>query len=1096
MKYIFYISFLCFVSGSFAQQIKFENFQQEFFIENKGQWAEDLRYMLEYPGTEVLVGNNKIGYVLTNEEDLNQHNQHEHFTTTHEKVSEPGIIHQHYVEVAFNNANPFPIITGFEKEITKINYLIGNEEDRWATDIRPSKGILYEELYERTDLKFYAGDKGLKYEFIVKPGGKPKDISFTYSGADELYLDADGKLHIRTSLGDFYEEPPYVYQEIKGEIYPIPARFKLKKNTVSFDLQAPHNDNFDLIIDPQLIFCSYSGSRADNWGNTACVDLDGSLYSGGTVFPSNGGIGRRYRDEPSGFPTTPGAFQTRFQGGNTDIGILKFDSTGTSLLYATYLGGNDTELPSSMVADKDGFLYVLGVTSSFDYPVSTSTYDRSFNGGSPLDAGDLINGHTFRNGVDLVITKLNQSGTAIVSSTFVGGSGNEGILEYSRGLANNYGDHLRGDINVTDDGFIYVASSTTGSFPVKNAIQSTYGGGGTDALAFKMTDDLSTMVWATYLGGVSDDGSYGLTLDADNNVYVTGGTRSSNFPTTAGAYRTNALGNVDGFVSLIDKDGNTLMSSTRLGTSSFDQAYFVQLDDEGSPHILGQTKGVYSVTPGVYSNLFSGIFIHKLSPDLSSSIWSTVVGSGSFVPDISPTAFLVNECGNILLSGWGGLLNSGYNGGNTNGMPVTENAFRSGTDGNDFYLMSLSKNAEELLYATFFGAAGGAADHVDGGTSRFDKRGIVYQSICASCGGDGKSTTDPSRLPTFPDNVVSATNRSFGCNNGVFKFDLSNLRADFEVEDTCTEKSVIFKNLSLAGVEFIWDFGDGNKYETNTKETVYHTYAEYGTYEACLIAIDEATCKKADTLCKTLYVVFPDDNRYFQDTVCVGESIQLEVTRDPSGTKDYLWLPPDYLDDNTKETPVSTPLEDIKYIVEITDTSGCVQKDSLDLYVDEIIPDFKVQVLGNCQGLPKVCINNNIKGFNPKTYEWKSGTWTSTDDAPCHVFDDYGVKNFEISIATPYCSLDTTASVTLEEVEIPNIFTPNADSKNDVFFISGLNDSGDWSVQIFNRWGNQVFMDEEYSNNWSAENQNDGVYYYRVVSPEGKECKGWVQVIR
>ena len=164
---------------------------------------------------------------------------------------------------------------------------------------------------------------------------------------------------------------------------------------------------------------------------------------------------------------------------------------------------------------------------------------------------------------------------------------------------------------------------------------------------------------------------------------------SADFPVSSGAYDMEFGGDVDGYLAAISNDGSTLLASTFLGTNEYDQSYFLDLDPDGNVYAFGQTRGVYPVTDTVYSNPLSGQFLHKLSPDLSTSLLSTVVGSGSGIPDISPTAFLVNECGNIFLSGWGGDINGmvpKYNGGNTFNLPITAEAYQRNTDGSDFYL--------------------------------------------------------------------------------------------------------------------------------------------------------------------------------------------------------------------------------------------------------------------------------------------------------------------------------------------------------------------------------------------------------------------------
>jgi hypothetical protein len=205
-----------------------------------------------------------------------------------------------------------------------------------------------------------------------------------------------------------------------------------------------------------------------------------------------------------------------------------------------------------------------------------------------------------------------------------------------------------------------------------------------------------------------------------------------NFPVTPGAISTTYNGGItDGFVSKLKNDGTSILNSTFVGTAAYDQTFFIQLDKDFDVYIVGQTLGVMPVSGGVYSNANSGQYIWKMTNDLSAQIFTTIFGNGNNSINISPSAFLVDYCENIYVSGWGGHILQGVP---TNNMPLTANAIQSTTDGFNFYLFVLSTNATSLLYATYFGGAQ-SQEHVDGGTSRFDKKGIIYQSVCAGCPG-------------------------------------------------------------------------------------------------------------------------------------------------------------------------------------------------------------------------------------------------------------------------------------------------------------------------------------------------------------------------
>ena len=387
----------------------------------------------------------------------------------------------------------------------------------------------------------------------------------------------------------------------------------------------------------------------------------------------------------------------------------------------------------------------------------------------------------------------------MIGSTYVGGSGNDGINNVLP-LVHNYGDHFRGEIALDPLQHPVVATTTQSTdMPVSaNASQMIFGGGIQDAYIFRLDPTLSTLQ-ATYYGGSGNDSGYGVQFDSNGQVFVTGGTMSIDLPMSGTPFQSSNSGDADGYVLRLSAGLDQFLSSTYIGTSSFDQSYFVQLDVADAVYVVGQTHGTYPVSAGVYSNPGSSQFIHKLDHDLTTSLWSTVIGSGMGFEDLSPSAFLVSDCGQIYFSGWGGVVNHFVQAptSTTNGLPVTPDAFQSTTDGSDFYLMVLAEDAASLNYATYFGGST-SVEHVDGGTSRFDKHGTVYQAVCAGCGGHNDFPSTPG--------AWSATNNSSNCNLGVFKFDLLQPTAHIEVdgpEYACLPGATVsFINLSIGGTLF------------------------------------------------------------------------------------------------------------------------------------------------------------------------------------------------------------------------------------------------------------------------------------------------------
>jgi gliding motility-associated-like protein len=1075
------------------------------FTQNKNQWPANVQYRADLPGGKLFLENNSFTYLFYDTKKLAQMHNHEHGENDDDRESASSLIKLHAFKVSFLNSNPNPLIHHDKRSGELRNYFIGKDRNKWASNVESYSKVSYQGIYPYTTLELYEDNNHLKYQYKLSAGGDAAVIQMKYEGADSIYIN-NGRLFIKTSLNTITEDAPYSYQIINGKKIFVPSKFSLSENIVGFSFPQGFDKSYDLVIDPKLIFSTYSGSLADNWGNTATFDNAGNLYSGGSVF----GVG---------YPSTTGAFQANYGGDNTygvgiDVGILKYNGTGTTLIYATYLGGTNSEIPHSLIVNDNNELLIFGSTSSSEtdpdgFPTTINAYDRTFNGGSytyPFGPNDAV---LYKNGSDIFISKLNSTGSTLLASTYLGGSNNDGILYQFGSLTKNYGDQFRGEIITDKNNNVYIASSTeSGDFPILNGFQNTHGNaGGHDAIVVKLNSDLSSIIWSTFLGGSSHDAAFGIALDSTNNVFVAGGTISTNFPTKANSLITSSIGSGDGFVSAIDKGGTSLIRSSYLGTTSYDQAYFVQLDVQENVYVFGQTGGVYPVSAGVYSNPNSGQFVHKLTKNMDSTFFSTVIGNGTGAPNLSPTAFLVNDCGNIFLAGWGGSVNdfsNGYIGGNTSAMSLTPDAFQSRTDSSDFYIMALEKGAKSLLYATYIGdnttGTNFAGDHVDGGTSRFDKKGIIYHSVCAGCGGS-------SNFPTYPKpGAWSNTNKSYfeynnsgfffsNCNNAAFKFDLASLRADFIADTTkgCWPLPVNFINKSIGGKSFTWLFGDGATQTTPTTTPVSHTYADPGTYPVMLIATDLTTCIGRDTATGTINVYKINNIKVPSSyMICSGDSVRLDAGANPYFT--YNWTPTTSLSDPTIYNPYSSTKQTIIYQVTLTDTNHCTTTLKDTVTVSEIVKGGSVaKNITDCTGLPKIAFENKSNG--PLNYLWDFGDGqTSVEHNPTHQFSNFGTYTVIVKIYNNYCNGGDTLHLTIPIIKIPNLITPNDDNLNDKYIIEG--NPGEWHFDVYNRWGEAVFKSENYSNNWDAQGLNTGLYYYLITTPAHVQCKGWVHVIK
>lgn len=877
------------------------------FVPNFNQWNQSVLYAARLRGGSFFVEQEGFTVAMLSPEDLSFFHQHK-IDALQESL--PSLRASSY-HVKFLNSHGSSKIIPHNSYPHFYNYFLGADRSKWASNVPCYASLTYEDLYDGISFVLYQSDNNIEYDVVVQPYADPSQFVMVYEGVKSLSLVA-GSLVINNFVSRITELSPKAFQVIDGDTIFVPCNFVLHKNQVSFDVGAYRRD-LPLTIDPVVVFSSFSGSTADNWGYTATYDARGNLYGGGIAF----GVG---------YPTTTGAYQIDYCAGTgnglTDVAISKFDSTGSFLHYSTYLGGSFVDIPHSLYVNDNNELYVFGTTGSPDFPVTVHAFDTSFNGGQDVTLSTTL---AFPNGSDIFVSKFSADGSTLLSSTFVGGSGNDGV-NTATFLRKNYADDNRGEILVDLNSNVYVVSSTlSADFPVtSNAFQPT-SSGGQEVCVFKLNQDLSQLMWSSYFGGNSSDAGYSMMLAADMSVYICGGTISPDLPTSATALQPVYATGVDGFVAHISTNGDQLLQCTYLGRAGYDQAYLIKGDKMDNPHIIGQTEatGTSWVINADYFIPNGGQFLTKLRPELDGVVWSTAFGTGNVGPDISPTALLVDYCNAVYISGWGSAALNGFGG--TDGLPVSSDAYQPFTDGSDYYFICLSEDVSQLVYGSFFGGgANSAREHVDGGTSRFDRKGRIYQAVCAGCGGQS----------TFPttNGAWSRVNGSSNCNLGVIKMDFSLpvVVADFEMPNAvCTPDSVHFINHSQTignRTTYFWDFGDGT---TSTQPSPTHFYGHTGFYQVMLVVQDDGSCNFSDTLVKSILVLSNSTDTLPTLSVCMGDFVQIGLP--PSLEVDYLWSPVESLSNGYISNPTASPTQSTLYTL-IASTNVC--RDTLLQQVD------------------------------------------------------------------------------------------------------------------------------------------------------------------
>ena len=595
------------------------------FTENLGQWDDKVLFRAQLDGGGLFMEKNCLTF---NFYDKKKYRSLHHGGFLSAKYKDLNI-KNHAYKIYFDGCNADIQIEKAQKGSDYENFFLGNDKKKWKTNVGNYHQVWLKNIYNGVDYEAITSTQGLKYNFHVKPNASTEVIKLKYEGVEKIRL-KDGKLFISLDVNEIIEQKPYAYQLINGKVKEVICNYKFKEDVLSFEFPNGYNKNYELVIDPILVFAAQSGSTADNFGMTATFDAAGNLYSGGTAFNN-------------GYPTTPGAFSTSFAAtytpntSNTDVVITKYSAAGHSLLYSTYVGGLGSEIVTSLVVDGNNNLCFYGTTGSANFPVTTNAYDNTFNGGTYLSF--YYNGTTFNNGTDIFVGKFNATGTTMMGCTFLGGSDNDGVNHINHlstlntpsgpvqeyvvdSLQYNYGDQYRGEIQVDILNNIYIASSTRSqNFPTVNAFDNSLGGK-QDAIIAKFNPALTQLLYCTYVGGSLNDCGNALIVNTNFEVYLTGGTCSNNFPTTAGANSTNNNGGIaDGFIFRLNPTGNAVVNSTYLGTSSYDQSYFIQKDRNNNIYVYGQSSGnmpiVNSGTVVPYNNPNRHQFIRRYNSTLS-----------------------------------------------------------------------------------------------------------------------------------------------------------------------------------------------------------------------------------------------------------------------------------------------------------------------------------------------------------------------------------------------------------------------------------------------------------------------------------------------
>jgi hypothetical protein len=654
MKKIFNTFFTCLLGAAsvFAMQPSrpltaeqaMQKADKQFFIENKGQWPDQVLFL--YQNNGLITWITKKGMV------------HDFYTIREEENSTRKI--GHVVSISNLNAQENVITQAENKQQAYYNFFMSSDQSKWASNVGLYKEVTTKSIYNGIDIRYYFDKNTLRYDYIVHPGANPAQIQIKLDGANAYSINNDGDLVFNTCLGEVKLKDLYTYQMVNGSKKAVASAFKINEETIQFDVQ-----NYDktqpLIIDP-LVWSTYIGGSGND-RIYSVVEKNGNAFISGwtTQFLS------------PNFPTTPGSYNTTLNG--TTGFVSKFSNDGSTLVFSTFLGrvsnggGGNVHIEGVFLdVDSNGDCYITGIGEN-GYPTTPGV----FNNTSTRDA---------------FVTKLNNTGTSLVYSTFVGNGTPRAIA-------------------VDNQGYAYITGLAGSGFPTTSGAFDETNNGFGDAFVTKVNTDASTLIFSTLIGGSGQfEDAFAIKVDANHDVYIAGRTSSPNFPTTSGCYDATFNGGsgpfpYDIFVSKLNNTGSALIFSTFIGGSQNEEAYGIDIDANKNVYITGYTESTdFPVTAGVYQTTKGSgkdAFIAKLNSTGSSLDFASYFGVGS-----NQEAYGITLDGN----------NNVWIVGNTgvSATPVTNDAFDNTLNGENSFVVAFNNSATSLVYGSYIGGSGMGGD--------------------------------------------------------------------------------------------------------------------------------------------------------------------------------------------------------------------------------------------------------------------------------------------------------------------------------------------------------------------------------------------------
>ena len=638
------------------------------FIENKGQWDKDARYLARLGGMNVWITDKGLVYdVHTNHENGNR----KRAASAAPVLADTPPLQGHIVKMNFAGSKQTSHARGIEKQTPYFNYFIGNDRSKWASNVPSYAEVRLDNLYDGISARVYFDGAQVRYDMILAPGADASQIALEFDGADDVRVNSAGDLVLQTSVGELLHGKLYAYQMKNGRREQIPCRFTTKSihnsqpktQKVSFALGA-YDPTLPLVIDP-LVWGTYiGGTGSDDIRKIAFAangDIIATGITGNATFPAS----------------VSGVYDTTFNGGS-DMFVGKFSGDGRSLRFATYIGGSGNDTPTALCLDASGNIYIGGITLSADFPTMIP-FDATYN---------LLN--------DMTIIKLNSSGSSLDYGTYLGAAGSDEV----NGMA------------VDNNGIIYIGgTSDGGGFPTTPTANppiayQPLAGGNSDIVLAKIDPNLGagSLLYSTYVGGSNSEVCGGVGTDGTGAIFFWGEATGAGLVCTANAYD-GTYNNLDAIVGKLTPSGNgtaDMLYLSYFGGTGLDRYVKGTVDANGTIYIIGATHGGLGLmlTPTAYQTQFTVQninFIARFDPALSNAASLRYCSYFNTLPSFGVNDLVANNDGVIYCAGEA-----------DDTFPTTPGALQAslagGTDGAFFVLDTKIAGRSALLYSSYVGS--------------------------------------------------------------------------------------------------------------------------------------------------------------------------------------------------------------------------------------------------------------------------------------------------------------------------------------------------------------------------------------------------------